>query len=304
MFITDRFFDVFFKRFYPNATAEEFSKIPVIAAVFISAVLFIMKITASFITKSITLEASTIDSFIDTVASLFAFLAIGYSFKEADEDHGFGHGKIEGLTALGQMIFVLFACYNIFCEAWEGLIDPKPIEHQFVGVFVMLASSFLVYILVSLQKYSVNKTKSVIVSSDSLHYSADLLMNLGVLISLVLANYVKYLDSIVGLLVCLYVLVSAIKICNNSLRDLMDRELPEKYKSRILEKIRFNPNVLKIIRLRTRSSGTKRIVQADILIDKNIPFVEVYKITENISKDVGTLFMNSEVLIIPHPNEQ
>ena len=84
MFIADRFFDAFFKRFYPNATAEEFSKIPVIAAFSTSAILFILKISASFITKSITLEASTIDSFIDTVASLFAFLAIGYSFKEAD----------------------------------------------------------------------------------------------------------------------------------------------------------------------------------------------------------------------------
>lgn len=303
MFIADKFFDVLFKRFYPNATAKEFSKIPVVAAVFTSAVLFVLKIIASFLTKSITLEASTIDSFIDTVASLFAFLAIGYSFKEADEDHGFGHGKIEGLTALGQMFFVLFACYNIFHEAWEGFVDPKPIEHQFIGVFVMVVSSLLVYILVSLQKYSVHKTKSVIVSSDSLHYSADLLMNIGVLVSLILANYVKYLDSIVGLLVCVYVLVSAIKICNHSLRDLMDRELPEKYKNRILEKIKANPNVLKIIRLRTRSSGTKRIVYADILIDKNIPFVEVYEITECIAKDVRTLFVNSEVLIVPHPNE-
>ena len=127
MFISFAFFDKFFKRFYPNMSAENFSKASVASAVLVSAVLFVLKLGAFFVTKSITLEASTMDSFIDMIASIFAFLAVGYSFKEADDDHGFGHGKIEGLTALGQMLFVLFVCYEIFNDAIEGFMDPKPI---------------------------------------------------------------------------------------------------------------------------------------------------------------------------------
>lgn len=303
MFIAFSFFDKIFNKFYPNATAEKFSKISVTSAVITSLVLLLLKGSASFFSNSITLQASTMDSFIDTIASLFALLAIGYAFKDADEDHGFGHGKIEGLTALCQMVFVLFACYNIFKDAIDSLKNPEHIDNQLTGIIVMVISSILVYVLVSLQRYSAHKTKSVIVTSDSLHYSADLLMNFGVFLSLLLANSIKYLDSIAGILVCIYVVISAIKICKHSLQDLMDSELPKKYRLQILNKLSNHKEIIKVVRVRTRSAGTKKIVQADIVIDNSLSFVDADKIAQNISKDISSLFLNSEVLIIAHPNE-
>ncbi len=304
MFIPYKFFDRVFSKFTKNPDAALFNKVPVFAAVIVSGIILSLKLIAIHYTKSLTIEASALDSFMDTIASLLAFFAIGYSVKKADENHGYGHGKIEGLTALAQMCFVLLACGNILVESYESFKNPAPIEHQSIGICVMVISSILVYTLVSLQRFSAHKTKSVIVKSDSLHYSADLFMNFGVMLSIILSNSIQYLDCCVGVIVGIYVFVNAIKICKRSINDLMDSELPQKYRNQVLDKLKADNRIRKILRLRTRSSGTKKIVHADIELDRNLSLVESSKISLEIERKIAELFIDCEVLIVAYPEDE
>lgn len=304
MFIPYKFFDRFFSKFLKNPDVAIFNKVSAFAAVIVSVVILSLKLIAIHYTKSLTIEASALDSFMDTIASLLAFFAIGYSVKKADKNHGYGHGKIEGLAALAQMCFILLACGNIFVESYENFKNPTQIEHQSIGICVMLISSVLVYLLVSLQLFSSHKTKSMIVKSDSLHYSADLFMNFGVMLSIILSNSIKYIDCCVGVAVGIYVFVNAIKICKRSVSDLMDSELPQKYRDQVLDKLKQDKRIRKILRVRTRSSGTKKIVHADIELDRNLSLVESAKISLEIERNVAALFLDCEVLIVAYPEDE
>ena len=305
MFLPSSFFDGLLARYGYSATAEKLSKLSILAAVFASGLLVVLKSFAWMCTNSLTIQASLLDSFMDSITSLLGFFALVYSFKKEDEDHGFGHGKIEGVVALAQVMFMSAACWGLFKEAIAGLMGQSdPIEYPIIGMSVMIVSSIIVYMLVSFQAYAAKKTQSTIVASDSLHYSADLFMNIGVMISFAVSNYFPYLDAIAGMGVCIYVVIGIIKVFKTSMRDLMDAELPKEDKAKIMEVLNENKYILKVIHMKTRRSGTKKIVHIDVALKKSHTFEKAYKISKEIEASVAALFIHSEVIVVMVPSNE
>lgn len=305
MFLPTSFFDSILQKYGVCNTAEKLSKISILAAVVASGILVILKAFAWMCTNSLTIQASLLDSFMDSVTSLLGFLALVYSFKKEDDDHGFGHGKIEGVVALAQVMFMSAACWGLLKEAIEGLMGKsEPIEYPVIGISVMVVSSLIVYILVSFQMYAAKKTQSTIVTSDSLHYSADLFMNIGVMLSFAVSNFIPYLDAVAGIGVCIYVIIGIMKVFRTSMRDLMDAELPKEDKVQILEVVQANKYVLKVVHMKTRRSGTKKIVHLDVAIKKSHTFEKAYKISKEIEASVAALFIHSEVIVVTIPTDE
>lgn len=305
MFLPDSFFDDILKRYNVRPTAEILSKWSILSAVIVSVTLAILKTLAWIATNSITIQASLLDSAMDAFSSLCGFIAIRYSFKEEDEEHGFGHGKIEGVVSLAQVVFMSIACWSLLNEAIESFDKTaNQIEYPVIGISVMVVSTILVYILVSFQMYSAHKTQSTIVTSDSLHYSADLFMNIGVMLSFALSNFIPFLDAIAGIAVCTYVFVGMVRVFNTSMKDLMDAELPKEDKVRIVEALRIDREVLKIVNMKTRRSGTKKIVHIDVTISRDYSFVEAYAISKRIEKSIADLFLHSEVIVAVIPSDE
>lgn len=304
-FLPHLFFDEILKDGDKPVTAERLSKMSVLFSVITSLILVILKLFAWLATNSFTIRASLVDSGMDTVTSLFAFAALWYSFKREDENHGYGHGKIEGIVSLVQVVFMTILCCDLVKDAFDSINSPEPraIESPLVGISVMFVSSLLVYFLVSFQMYSAKKTQSTVVASDSLHYSSDLFMNIGVMFSFFLSNFIPFLDIISCFGVCIYVIVGIIRIFITAMQDLMDVELPKKDKVRIIEVVNANCHVLKILHMKTRRSGTKKIVQIDVELDNAISFVDAYKIAKEVENSIAALFFHSEIVVIIVPSK-
>ena len=161
----------------------------------------------------------------------------------------------------------------------------------------MIISCFAVYQLVYFQAYVTRKTKSILVRGDSLHYLSDLLMNFGIILSLILSSYCVYVDAICGVGVGIYVLCSAVIIIRNALIDLMDEALPKPIRKKI-EEIILNANgVIEIKSLRTRSAGMKKYIEAIVYVDQNISLKEANKIAKTVEDALSTIDEKVDVLI-------
>ncbi len=131
------------------------------ASVLTAFVLIAAKLIAWYLSDSISILASLIDSSLDLLASLVNLLAIHHALQPADKEHRFGHGKAEALAAVGQSMFIAGSAIMLLFQASGRLVNPQPLTAGIeLGVAVMLFSMLATIGLLLLQRFVIKKTKS------------------------------------------------------------------------------------------------------------------------------------------------
>lgn len=275
-------------------------------AILTAFVLIVFKFWAWRTTQSMGLQASLIDSLLDMGASVINFFVIKTALKPADAQHRFGHGKAEALGSIGQSIFIAASALWLLVETVERLIHPVPIQDPTFGSKVMILAIILSAILVAFQSYVVRRTKSLAIESDCLHYKSDIYLNLGVLISLNVSQYLNWirLDACVGGLLAIYILYSSWLIAHKGLKVLMDHELPDEDRHKILNIALQHPDVLGIHELKTRSSGKQQFIQMHLELDQNLSLLKAHEIGEMVSTMIKAQFIDAEIIIHQDPVEK
>ncbi|MDR2781290.1 MAG: cation diffusion facilitator family transporter [Holosporaceae bacterium] len=294
----DNFLDFYFR----GCSHSDLAKKSVILGVITSIFLIVAKCLAWVMTDSISMRASVIDSTLDALTSFLAYHALVFSSVSFDKEHNYGHEKVEGIMALFQCLLVIYSGIMIFIDAYEVFKEPKPITNETIGIIVMAISCAAVYQLVYFQQYVAEKTDSVLVKGDSLHYISDLLVNMCIILSLIVSKFFIYVDIVCGVIIGGYVLHSAFLILKNAIIDLMDESLPEKIQEDIKRTIKSVNGIKKIKILKTRSAGMKKYVESRILVDNTISLDEANCITNEIESRLSEMFEKVDVIVKAEPD--
>ena len=273
------------------------------ASVTAACTLVAVKLVGWLLSDSVSLLSSLVDSLLDGAASVVTLLAVRQALVPADTEHRFGHGKAEPLAALGQAGLIMGSAIFVTIEAINRFITPKPVEYGSIAIGVMVFSIALTFALTRFQAFVVKRSGSIAISADSLHYTMDLLMNAAVIIALLLATQLGwiYADPVVGLAVAIFILHSAWKIGRGSYDMLMDRELPEEERERIIAVIKEHPEVLGIHDLRTRASGQNRFIQLHLELDGGMTLYRAHAIADTVEAELEALFPGTDVIIHQDP---
>ncbi len=269
------------------------------ASVCVATILLGIKFFGWWVTHSVSLQASLIDSLLDALASVINMVAVHHALKPADKEHRFGHGKAESLAALGQAFFIAGTSLWLLFEAREHFLMPHPIEASGTGLAVMSIAMVMALILIAYQGAVVKKTNSVAIAADRVHYQSDLLINLAVIISLLSAEFFNFdmIDPICGCLIGIYILWTAWKITLHAFNVLMDRELEDGEREKILKIIKAHPDVIGVRDLRTRSSGLQQFVQLRLLVEPTHSLSTAHEIAEAVEKEIVQACPASQVMI-------
>jgi len=273
------------------------------AAVIVAVTLIAVKTWAYWYTDSVALLSTLMDSLLDAAASLVNLYAIRHALVPADDDHRFGHGKAEPLAGLVQSGFITASALFIGFEAVSRFIEPQTVQHSHLGIGVMVFTILLTVILVTWQKYVVRKTGSVAIDADSLHYTGDLLMNMGVIAALLIQQSTdwQYADPVAGLLIAVWIGRAAIQIGLRSLDHLMDKEFPSDEREHIFAVVMKQPGVKGMHDLRTRRSGRDLFIQLHLDLDGDLPLSEAHEIAENVEAALIAVYPAAEVMIHEDP---
>ncbi|MDF3023255.1 MAG: fieF [Alphaproteobacteria bacterium] len=275
----------------------------VVASISVAGLLVITKLFAFFTTNSVSLLSSLMDSSFDAMASIVTMMSIIHAATPADAEHRFGHGKAESLAALAQAVFVFGSAVFLILESVRRFITPMAVQDPAVGINVMIFSIVMTALLLVFQAYVMRRTKSVAVSADNLHYRGDLLMNLGVFAALAASYYSSwpYFDPIIASVISVSLLVGAYSIARDSFDILMDKELPDSDREKILALASAHPMVESAHDLRTRSTGERIFIEFHIEVDGKLSVERAHDITEELEKKIYDAFPTSEVLIHQEP---
>ncbi len=285
-----------------NQSSNSLIKLAATASVLTAVILLSVKAYAWWISGSVSVLASLVDSSIDALASMVNYIAVRYAMQPADKDHRFGHGKAESLAGLGQSCLIMASAVYLLVQGVDHLVEPRPLLHMETALAVMLFSIGLTAALVLFQRYVVRKTHSVAIKADSLHYLSDLLTNLGIIVALWLTTlgWVQ-MDAILAIAISLYIFYTAVTIWSESIQHLLDRELPEEEQKRIKSIALTHADVLGVHELRTRQSGRDKIIQLHLELDRNLPLWRAHRICDEVEFGIQTEFPNADILLHQDP---
>ncbi|PCI45475.1 MAG: divalent metal cation transporter FieF [Alphaproteobacteria bacterium] len=274
------------------------------ASVAVAFTLILIKTWAYNVSGAVSLLGSLLDSLMDILASLINLVAIRFAIVPADDDHRFGHGKAEAIAGLVQAMVIFLSALFLLIASGRKLINPEPVMAADQGIAVLVISIILTVLLVIYQRYVIRQTGSVAIAADHLHYSGDILMNFGVILALFLGGYMQYYfaDPVVGILVAAYLLYNVRQIGQNSVDMLMDREMEEADKLKILNIIRAHTEVRGIHDMKTRKSGLNIFIQFHLEMDGDITLSEAHHISDDVEAEIIAQYPAAEVLIHADPD--
>jgi len=273
------------------------------ASVAVASTLVSLKFLAWLLSDSVAILSSLIDSGLDTLASVVTLIAVSHALLPADREHRFGHGKAEAIAALGQSAFIAGSALFLIFESGNRLMRPQPIDYGHLAISVMVVSILLTLGLVCFQNYVVARTKSVAIGADSAHYKADLLVNSGIIASLILTTHLNtpIADPLIAFAVALYILHTARKIGITALDALMDRELSEHDRERITKIVQTHAEVRGLHDLRTRTAGTQPFIQLHLELPGDMTLDNAHTISDQVEEHLLREFPGAEVIIHQDP---
>lgn len=281
----------------------------VIAAV----ALTVIKIVVGFATGSLGILAEAAHSGLDLMAAMMTFLAVRISGKPADQDHLYGHGKVENLSGLFETLLLLATCIWIIYEATHRLLfHPVDVKVTYWS-FVVMATSIGVDISRSRMLYrAAKKYNSQALEADALHFSTDIWSSAVVILGLFsvrLSEWVpgwailRQADSVAAILVGLIVVYVSMRLGIRTVQALLD-VAPSGVEKEIIAAVAAVPGVTNCHRVRLRYSGPQLFVDIHVLIDGNKILEEAHHLTEEIERVIQQKLPNADVTVHPEPNPE
>ena len=271
-----------------------------------SFLLFCLKITFGIITNSLSIIASAIDSFLDLSASFINFFSIYHSSRPADEEHKYGHEKAEAIAGLFQGFIIITTSLYLIIEALKRFRTDIILEQLNVGIFIMIISLVVCFLLSRYLKKVAITTESIALHADSFHFKTDLYTNITIITGLLIVKYtgLTILDSVITIIVSSYIIYSTYEIIINSIDVLMDRELSEDKLEIIKKTIEDHSEEVKgFHKLRTRNTGSTKFIEFHLEINKELSFIEAHDLSEEIIKELEIKIPNSEIIVHVDPSE-
>ena len=269
------------------------------SALIIVSILIFAKTVAFLLSGSASVLSTLTDSLADAMMSLTAFISLRMSLKPADDEHRYGHGKIEGLFALIQAVVITIAGIIVAYTAVRHLMNPVPLTDHILGMSIMVLSIILSIVIVVIQKRALEEVDSLAIESDHAHYKTDIAINGGVFIVLALTFYGApvWIDGLFALLIAFYVWHTAFEVGVKAVNMLLDREVEGDIRQSMMDIILSHSEVVDMHDLRVIRSGMKMIVNFDIDVDPNILLWCAHEIARDVEIDLLGTFPNAEIMI-------
>ena len=263
----------------------------------------VSKIVMGNISKSSAMSADGFASLADGLSNVIAIVGVYLASKPEDEDHQYGHGKIEIITGLIIGLFLLYAAFNVVLEAIVKIKNPVDINISPLSLLVMLFT-LVINIIVAYYEYKKgNELNSPILIADSLHTKSDIFVTVGVIIALILIRLgMPYiLDPVASFVVSLMIFYAAYNVFKENINILIDVKIVDDKEVKNLVMTEY-PCVKEMHKIRSRGTKNNVFMDMHIQVDPKMTVEESHRLMHNIEKTIQkNIEENAHVIIHIEP---
>ena len=277
-------------------------------SIFASAGMAAAKFTVGIAIGSLALISEALHSSVDVVATVITWAVVRVSDRPADEEHHYGHGKLESVSALFVIAMLYVLAGGILVESWSRLREGAPPPAISVIPFIVLLIDIAVNFWRARALHrTARDTKSQALAADALHFASDVLGSIAVIIGLALSGLgYAWGDSAAAVAVAVMISLLGLRLARSTVETLVDRA-PEGVSEKADAAIRAVPGVVDIERLRVRMVGSTHFIDAIVLVPRTFPIDRVDEIKrkaqEAVAKALGDADLTFTAIPVARDNE-
>ncbi|MSO40333.1 MAG: cation transporter [Solirubrobacterales bacterium] len=270
-----------------------------------NALLIGLKLAAAAITGSIAVLSEALHSSIDLIASVIAFIAVRRADVPADEDHPYGHEKVENVAATIEGMLILVGAGVIIYEAVRRLVNGAEVESLGIGIAVIAFSALANFGVSWFLRRQARRFESPALAGDAAHLGTDAFTSVGVLIGLVLVEFtgIAAIDSAVAIVVAIVIVFAGVRILRSSAGVLVDESPPPEEMDRIEAAIATSrpAEMVGYHNLRARNTGRRRYIDLHVQFKTGTTLERAHALAHTLREAIEAEIPSSEVLIHVEP---
>lgn len=277
---------------------------PIVLSIVAAIVTIGMKGTAYALTGSVGLLSDALESVVNLIAAMTAYLSLLYAARPADPTHTYGHEKIEYLSSGLEGGLILVAGLGTAGYAIHRLIEPEPLADLEVGTTIALAAAFVNFAVARVLLIQGRKHRSIVLEADGKHLMSDVVTSVGVVagLGLVMLTKLDWLDPVLAIAVGLNIVWTGYELIRRSFDGLMDHALPAVDQERIRSTIQANlPPGAAFHAVRTRQAGARRFAEFHLLVDGDLSVRDAHLVAHTIEAALVEALPGLEVVIHIEP---
>ena len=276
-----------------------------------AAVMTLLKLGAGVLSGSLGVLSDAAHSGLDLLGAALTFFSVNVSDRPADEDHTYGHGKIENLSAFSEAGLMAFSCAWIVWEAASRMVSHTVNLHHSLWPVLVLVTSIAVDFWRSRQLRAVaERTGSPALATDAFHFASDIWATCAVLGGLgatwLGARFgiaaLDYADPIAAILVSVLILRMAIRLGHEAVGALLD-EIPKETRRRLMREVERVEGVLAVERARVRRAGAGYFVDLTLALPRSFTFEHTGELVNAATAAAQRVLPTADVVIHAIPRE-
>ncbi|MDH4349800.1 MAG: cation diffusion facilitator family transporter [Gemmatimonadota bacterium] len=265
-----------------------------------------LKGAAYALTGSVGLLSDALESVVNLLAAGGAFLALTIAARPADEDHAYGHNKVEYFSSGFEGALILVAAGGIGYAAIRRLLAPQPLEQAGLGLVIAAIAAAINLVTARVLFRAGQRHRSIVLEADAQHLMTDVWTSVGVIAGVALSSLTgwRILDPLVALAVAVHILRTGMGLLRGSALGLLDTGLPENVRAEIVSTIeRYTGDGARYHALRTRQAGRWRFISFHVLVPGDWTVQRGHDLLERIEEDVRSAVPGSTVFTHLEPIE-
>ncbi len=273
-------------------------------------VVTLLKLLTGLLTGSLGMLSEAAHSGIDLIAAGITFFSVNVSDQPADEDHNYGHGKIESLSAFFETVLMLGSCVWILSEAVRRILSRehlvlKPSIWPFLVLFLSIAVDFA-------RSRNLHKValahRSEALEADAIHFGTDMWSSFAVLLGLCATfagqhwhvPQLELADPIAAIIVSAIILRVSWQLARRTIDALLDAtpaETRAQVRRDLIRDLKAIDGVLSVDRVRTRRSGSSYFADLTLGLPRNLTFQRSEQITKAATESVQRQLPGADVVV-------
>ncbi|MDF2822174.1 MAG: cation transporter [Clostridiales bacterium] len=268
-----------------------------IVGIICNVLLFGVKLTIGAFLNSISVMADAFNNLSDASSSVISFWGIKLASKPADEDHPFGHGRIEYISALIVAFFVIEVGITFFKNSIAKIKNPEVISFSVISVSILILSIGIKLWLGFFNRKLGKKINSSVMKATAADAFGDVITTFATICSILISFYFGYnIDGYMGLVVSIIVIIAGINIAKDTLKPLIGEAPDPEFCNAIINRVESYEGIMGSHDLIVHNYGpTRRMasihaeVPNDVCIEDSHELVD--RIEREVSKEMGTFLV-------------
>ena len=257
-------------------------------AILVGIVVLLVKLFAYFVSNSVALLSDALESIVNIAASVLMFCSVFISEKPADEDHNYGHERIENLSCMTEGLLIVAAALLIVYTAAGRLFAAADLLEVNLGIGISMLATGLNAGLSFFLARAAKKSGSAALEGDSKHLLSDVISSVGVWLGLFVAELTGWsiLDPVLAFIVAALIVRIGAGLIWSSSTNLMDRSCPKEEKKIIEVLLRHKPNFFDFHELKTRRHGNRVFSELHLTVLGSLSVEEAHNLADHLEEEL------------------